>query len=179
MSSEIKTTGIDHKKTKKFIDKVRADIKKHPVVKEMFKEYGVDLSEIDLFPICFAELEVSARTDHGIVYLNTSLIEEDGFDPDAINHYLVHEITHILQQTTGTKPTQGAEQGNYLDNESEIEGFQKQVEYLADTKSEEVAEEYVDQVLDHHDVQKGREKKKDELMDAIARKFEFKMFLET
>lgn len=147
------------------IDKVRENIKKNKVVKDMFNEYEVDISEIDLIPVCFADLDVSARTDHGIIYLSKTLLDEDDPIEQAIDHYLVHEICHFLQQTTGTRPTKGAESGDYLDNEEEIEGFNIQTEFLADTRDESVAEEYVEQVLEHHRL-KGDEKedKRDELL---------------
>ncbi len=167
MASDIKTTGIPQKKLRASIDKVRAKIKSHPVIKKMFEEYGVDIDELDLVPMCFAEIDVSARTDHGIIYYNIELLDsEDGFDDD--DHYVTHEVTHFLQQTTGTKPTKGAEDGEYLDNEYEIEGFQNQVEFMADTQSDDAAEDYIDQVLDHHEIDEGRSAKKEELMDAIA-----------
>lgn len=175
MADGVKTTGIDQKKLRPEIDKIRKKIKKHPVVKKMFDEHDVDISEIDLLPMCFADLDVSARTDHGIIYFNIKLLE-DGFDDD--DHYAVHEITHVLQQTTGNKPTQGSADGDYLDNKYEVEGFQNQVEYMADVKDKDTAEKYVEQVLDHHSVDEGREDKKEELMDAVARNSNFMKLLE-
>ena len=145
------------------INRVKNRIKNHPVVIEMFKEYGVDPEEINLVPMCFADLPVSARTDHGIIYFNFKLLE-DGFEDD--DHYIVHELTHYLQQTTGTRPTKGSDEDDYLDNKEEIEGFQNQTEYLADTRNEDAAEDYVDQVLDHHEVsdKKERDKRKKQLL---------------
>jgi hypothetical protein len=161
MSQEIDLEGIDQKNLRPKIDEIRALIKKHPVVKEMFEEHDVDLNEIDLIPMCFAKLPVSARTEHGIIYFNIKLAE-DGFDND--DHYMVHEITHFLQQTTGDKPTKGSTKETYLDNPAEVEGFQNQTEYLADTRGKEKAEDYVNQVLDHHEVDgKKREEKEEEL----------------
>jgi len=165
---DIETVGIDQKKYRELICKAVSSIKKHHVIKDLFKEYNLDLDEIEIIPICFADIDVSARTDHGCIYLNIKLVE-DGFYVDKIDHYLVHEIVHWAQQTTGTSPTKGAEDGEYLENEYEIEGFQNQVEFMADTQDEKAAEEYVEQVLDHHnmDGQKA-EDKKEELMDCIA-----------
>lgn len=166
MSQEIDLTGIDQKKLRPKIDEIRSLIKKHPVVQEMFRDHGVDLDEIDLIPMCFAKLPVSARTEHGIIYFNIKLLE-DGFDND--DHYMVHEITHFLQQTTGDKPTKGSDADNYLDNPAEVEGFQNQTEYLADTRSKEEAEKYVDQVLDHHEMDgKEREDKEEELSQNVT-----------
>src|SRR3990172_6135604 len=108
MSDDIKTTGIPQKELRQKIEKVRDKIRNHHVVLEMFEDHDVDISEIDLIPMCFADIDVSARTDHGIIYFNINLLDsEDGFDDD--DHYAVHEILHFLQQTTGSKPTKGAE----------------------------------------------------------------------
>lgn len=158
---------IPHKDLLKVIDKVRARIKKHPIVEKMFKDYGVDIDELDLVPMCFSDLEVSARTDHAIIYFNYKLLADNDFEMD--DHYMIHELVHYLQQTTGDRPTKGADDGVYLDNEYEVEGFQNQTEYLAETRSKDEAESYVNQVLDHHDVnnKKEREKRKRELMKLV------------
>jgi hypothetical protein len=108
-------------------------------------------------------MDVSARTDHGIMYFSTKLLEDGDFDKD--DHYFVHEMTHFLQQTTGDKPTPGSDDGEYLDNPAEKEGFQNQTEYLADTRGDLEAEKYVNQVLEHHDVPKRkREQRREELL---------------
>jgi hypothetical protein len=158
MSSEIKTKGIPHKKLRPLIEKVRNRVRQHPVVQKMFKKYKVDLEEIELIPMCFADLDVSARTDHGVMYFSTKLLEDGDFDKD--DHYLVHEMTHFLQQTTGDKPTPGSDEGEYLDNPAEKEGFQNQSEYLAETRGDLAAEKYVNQVLNHHDVKGKSERRK-------------------
>ena len=136
----------------------------------MFKDYDIDIDELDLFPICFADIDVSAKTDHGIIYLNRSHLEDD--DPiEKDDHYLVHELTHVLQQTCGDKPTKGANDGDYLANKYEQEGFQNQSEYIADTRSPEKAEDYIDHVIDYHEVpDKDVEKRKDQLLSTGARK---------
>lgn len=159
----------DRKREKHVLNSVRKNIKNHPVVKKFWcDDYGLDLDEIDLVPMCFADLDVSARTDHGIIYFNRTLLDED------IDHYMTHELVHAAQQTTGTRPTKGADEGDYLDNKEEIEGFQNQTEYLADTRSEEEAEEYIEQVLDHHDVHDDgeRERRKEKLLQ-VARIADF------
>lgn len=163
---EILTKSLPQKELRPLIEKVRARIKKDPIVKRMFEEYDVDVSEIDLIPMCFADLDVSARTDHGIIYFSTKLLEDGDFDDD--DHYLVHEITHFLQQTTGNKPTQGSDEGDYLENPDEIEGFQNQTEYIAKNKGPEEAENYVERVLDHHDLKGKKREDRREALLAIA-----------
>lgn len=167
-----KTKAISRKEQLDLINKMKSKIKDHDVVKQMFKDYDADVSDIDLIPICFKDLDVSARTERGCVYLNNSLLEDD--DLFANDHYLVHELTHALQQAYGDKPTKSSDSGDYLGNKYEQEGFQNQTEYMADTKGEDVAEDYVENLLDHHDVfdKKKREKRKDQLLNIARQNFE-------
>lgn len=139
------------------IDIVKQRVKKSDAVKKVFEKYKLDIDEIDLAPVCFADLDVSARTDHAIIYLNWQLL--DG-DPNNIDHYLAHEFTHFCQQTTGNNPTKGSTDDTYLDNPAEQEGFSAQTEYLSETRDPETAEEYIDQVLLHHNTSKKDIKKR-------------------
>ena len=127
-------------------------IKNSDVIKKLFKEYDIDINEIDLVPVCFKDLDVSARTSHGCIYLNTNLIDTD------FTHYLVHELSHIAQQTTGSKPTKGSNDDDYLDNKDEQEGFQNQTEYIAEEHGARAAEKYIEKVLDHHNVEEDEER---------------------
>jgi hypothetical protein len=151
----------------RMIRKMRNYLKSDSVVQEMFKEYGVDIEEIDLIPMRFGNLDVSAKTDHGIIIFNYKLLTDGDFFKDF--SYGVHEITHWLQQTTGDKPTQSADDGSYLDNPYEQEGFQNQVEYIAKQFGEDEAENYVDDLLEHHDVDGKKEfkEKKETLMSKV------------
>ena len=79
----------------KLIDKVRERIKDSDTVKKMFEEADVDLDIIDLVPMTFSDLEVSARTDHGVIYFNFSLLDDGDFEHD--DHYMVHELKHFLK----------------------------------------------------------------------------------
>lgn len=78
----------------------------------------------------------------------------------------MHEITHWLQQTTGSKPTKSSDDGNYLDNPFEQEGFQNQISYIADNFGEGEAEEYVDHLLDYHEAD-SKDERKEELMAKV------------
>jgi len=147
---------------------LKKKIKDHDIVREMFKKYKVDIDELDLVPMAFIDLDVSARTDHGIIYLSDKLLEDD--QPLNDDHYLVHELTHMLQQTTGDQPTTGGESGDdYVSNKYEVEGFQNQTEYISDEYGDETAETYVDKVLDHHKLKgKKREERKDVLLQLAS-----------
>ena len=55
------------------INRGKKYLKNNKIMQDSFKEYGIDINEIDLIPTCFADLEVSAKTAHAIVYLNYKL----------------------------------------------------------------------------------------------------------
>ena len=150
----------------RLIKKIKNRIKSDPVMLRVFAEYDIDINEIDYIPTYFADLDVSAKTDHGIVYLNYKLLQDD-FDNMDVS-YFVHEYSHWLQQTTGDKPTKSSDDGDYLQNPYEQEGFQNQVEYIAEQFGKDEAEEYVDHLLDHHDVNDKEDK--EELEDVLMEK---------
>lgn len=158
---------LPYKSLNRMIKKMREYLKTNEVVQKMFKEYKVDLSEIDLIPIMFGNLEVSAKTDHGVIILNYKLLTDGDFFKDF--SYGVHEITHWLQRTTGEKATQSSDDGDYLDNPYEREGFANQVEYIAEQFGDGEAEQYVDDLLEHHEVESPKEikEKKEALMSKV------------
>lgn len=140
-------------------------LKNDPVVIDMFKDFGTNIEEIDLIPICFVDdLEVSARTEHGIVYLNSRL--KDNFKENY--HYVPHELGHNRQQTTGDKPTKGSTDDNYLDNKYEQEGFQYQTEYISEHEGPEKAEQYIEKVMDHHQIPESEQEKTKEKLLSTA-----------
>jgi len=156
-----------YKTLSRLIKKMREFLKKDPVVQDMFKKYDVDIEEIDYIPMMFGDIDVSAKTDHGIIIYNYKLLTDRDFFEDF--SYGVHEMTHWLQQTTGNKPTKSSDEGDYLENPYEQEGFQNQIEYIAEHFGDEEAEKYVDHLLDHHDVDDDnrREELEDVLMEKI------------
>lgn len=158
---------MPYRSLNRMLKKLREYLKKDEVVIKMFKEYDVDIEEIDYIPMKFGNLDVSAKTDHGIIIYSWRLLTDGDFFKDF--SYGVHEMTHWLQQTTGTKPTQSSDEGSYLDNPFEQEGFQNQVEFIANRDGEEEAEVYVDDLLEHHEIEseKEKEEKKETLMAKI------------
>lgn len=158
---------LPYKSLNRMIKKMREFLKQDSVTQKMFKEYGVDIEEIDFIPMMFGNIDVSAKTDHGIIIYNYKLLTDGDFFKDF--SYGVHEMTHWLQQTTGDKPTQSADDGSYLDNPYEQEGFQNQIEYIAKQFGEGEAENYVDDLLDHHEVESKKEveEKKETLMSKV------------
>jgi hypothetical protein len=157
---------LPYRSLNRMIKKMKNYLKNDETVKKMFKKYKVDLEEIDYIPMRFGKLDVSAKTDHGVIIFNYKLLMDGDFFKDF--SYGTHEITHWLQQTTGTKPTQSSDDGNYLDNPFEEEAFQNQVSYIDDNFGEEEAEDYVDNLLDHHEVEEDKvEDKKETLMSKV------------
>ncbi len=134
----------------KLIDRAKKYLKNDKTIKKMCDEHGVDVDFLDDIPVMFDNIEVSAKTSHGIVILNYALLQDGDFFKDY--SYLCHEISHVLDQCLGQGPTQGADDGFYLDNKFEQKGFQNQLEYIANNSGKEHAYSYVDKVLNHHDV---------------------------
>jgi len=143
----------------RMIDKAKSYIKNDDVMKGVCKEYNINVDIVDYIPTKFGELDVSARTDHGVVTLSYKLLCDGDFFKDY--SYLIHEYTHVLQQCFGEKPTKSADAG-YLDNPHEQEAFQNQIEYIADELGNHEADKYVDRLLDHHDINDQEERKEKE-----------------
>lgn len=150
----------------KLIDRAKKFLKTNDVFHDMCEKYGVSTSIIDVIPVKFGDLEVSARTEKGVITLNYKLLCDGDFFNDY--HYLIHECEHYLQQCLGDKPTKGADDGDYLHNPFEQEGFQRQVEFLDHQHGKEEAENYVDHLLDHHNRKgKDRNELKETLMEKV------------
>jgi hypothetical protein len=150
----------------KLIERAKKYLKTNEVFQDMCKEYGVDTDIVYLIPIKFGDLDVSARTERGVITLNYKLLCDGDFFKDY--HYLVHECEHYLQQCYGERSTKGADDGDYLSNSFEQEGFQRQLEYIDDEFGEDEAENYVNHLLDHHDKDgKDRNELKEVLMEKV------------
>lgn len=147
-----------------YLPKILRALKKNKVVKDMFEEFGVGAAAIQDMPIDFADLDVSAKTKDGKVYLNNKLLEDGDFWEDL--HYIVHEACHYLQQLTGEVFDYGdLEAYEYLDKPTEIEAFQCQIKFIDDYKGADAAKDYLEDLLDHHEYSgAARNKKRRELM---------------
>lgn len=158
---------LPYKTLNRMIKKLKEYLRTDETTLKMFKEYKVDIAELEYIPMMFGNIDVSAKTDHGIIIYNYRLLMDGDFFKDF--SYGVHEMTHWLQQTTGSKATISSDEGSYLDNPYEQEGFQNQVVYIADQFGEEEAENYVDDLLDHHDIDSKKEikDKKETLMAKV------------
>ncbi len=149
----------------RFINQAKKHLKNDDTMKEIFAKYDEDIDIIDYIPTMFGNLDVSAKTNHGVVILSYKLLTSNFKDNYS---YLVHEYQHWADQCLGTKPTASSEGDNYLDNKHEEKAFQQQVKYIADVDGDDEAEEYVDNLLEYHEVDEDDVKdKKDTLMSEV------------
>lgn len=147
-----------------FIQQIKDKLKSDQTIIDICSKYKMDTDDLDLAPIKFDDIDVSAKTDKCVITLNWNLLEKN--NRYQIPHYITHEFTHFCQQSN--EPTQSADDGDYLMNPSEQEAFQFQIKYIDDQFGEDKAEDYTNQVLDHHDeTGKERDKKQDILMKKI------------
>ena len=151
----------------RMINKAKKYLLTDPTWQKVCEEYSEEPDIIDLIPTMFGDLKVSAKTDHGVVILNYQLLTDGDFFKDY--SYLIHEYTHWFQRCYGKEATQSSNDGDYLDNPFEQEGFSNQVKYIADQFGEPEAEKYVDNLLEHHQVEDEDEvkKKKEVLMSRV------------
>lgn len=148
------------------INKIKEELKKEPIVKRMFKQYGRDLNEIDKVSIKFAPLDVSAKTVNGHIYLNEKMKDDDY---KSYRHYIVHELTHYLQHTSDKcLDEEPITDDNYLDNPSEQEAFQNQLEYKEKTEPKQEVEDYLKQLFDRYDL--DRDERKEKLKELLPNK---------
>ena len=131
------------------LEEIREIAKSDENIIAKFKEYGLPLSDIDKVDISFVELDTSARTKDRKIMLNELMLEPGyGIDPAE---YLVHELVHYLQQSTGYDLASEAND-DYLDKESELEAFDVQIDYKRESEGDDAAEEYVEDLVEHHEL---------------------------
>jgi hypothetical protein len=150
----------------RLINKMKSYIKTDPTLIDIFNKYNISIDELEFIPMKFGDIDVSAKTDHGVIIFSYRLLTDGDFFKDY--SYAIHELSHYAQQTTGNKPTKGSADGNYLDNPYEIEGFQNQIEYIAHEFGEHEANKYVENLLNHHNI-KDKEEKKDKKEELLAK----------
>ena len=146
------------------IAEMKDKVKKDPDVIKKFQEYNVPINDIDKVYVDFKELPVSAKTKNKKIYLNIAMLDPKTQIKDP-SHYLAHELTHYLQQRTGNTEGHNAVD-EYLDKPTEQEAFALQLDYKERHEGKEEADEYLENLLDHHDYHgKERKEKRKELKD--------------
>lgn len=147
------------------ISEIRSHLLNDEMISEILDEYNLDRDFILGVPISFEDLDVSAKTVNAEIKLSNKLLKKSF---DIILRYAVHEFVHAAQHATGKKELKTDKAEDYLDKETEIEAFQYQIKFDADNRGEEEAEEYVDELLEYHDIGDGeRKEKKKELMEEV------------
>jgi hypothetical protein len=122
---------------------------------EKCKKYNKDVNLVDSVKISFdPNLDVSAKTVNGEIFLNDKLFDRDW---DTQMRYVVHEMVHVMQQESG-KVKEKVDKDDYLDDENEQEAFTSQISYMCDHDTPEEVQQYIEDLLTHHDI-KGKERK--------------------
>lgn len=149
-------------KAKTDLEYIREALKKEPIVIRMFKKNKRDINEIDNVSIQFdKDLEVSAKTINGDIFLNAKMLEEDWKD---YYHYLIHELSHYCDHKNNVC-NENSKNVDYLDNPEEIKAFENQLQYREKTEGPDVVNEYIKELFDKHDIPKDeRPEKKKELL---------------
>lgn len=147
----LKLKTIAKSKQETLIETVKELLKKSPVVKAMFEEFKVPIDQINEVSIEFSPLDVSAKTKDKKIYLNDKFLKDGEFVEEL--HYIVHELTHYLQQVFGeVRHYPDLENLDYLDKPTEIEAFQYQINFMSDQYGEDRAKEYVDDLIEFHEL---------------------------
>ena len=135
---------------------MKRQLKKEDPFLDKCKKYNRDPDFVDSVKISFEPLDVSAKTINGDIIINEQLL--DAGDWDDIMRYVVHEMTHVMQQEAG-KVDGVIDEADYLEDENEIEAFNAQMEYMDEHVPKEELQEYLENLLDHHGVE-GKERRK-------------------
>ncbi len=160
---------ISKKNLLRIIGLAKHHLKKSLVVQDMFSVYDVPLDYIDDIAVAFDDIDVSAKTIKGCVYLSFRLLESSDFITE-ISVYMVHEFDHVLRQIMSDKATKNTDKEdgeNYLLSSEEREAFKVQIDYMEDELGEMKANDYVEHLLDYHDINdsKTRRETKEDLLD--------------
>lgn len=148
--------------TIEILAKIKRELRNNDIAKEICKEHGFDIDIIDGIPFEFVDnLEASAKTVNSAIQLNSSLLDEEF---EVMMRYSIHELVHALQhmKLEGLEIDEAEE---YLDRSDEIEAFQYQISYEAEERGQDVAEEYVDDLIEYHEIPlDSRDDKREELL---------------
>ena len=161
IASKQKKNSLMDKMT--LLSKIRKALINDKIAKKICKEKGVGEWFLKGVPIDFGEIKPSAKTVDSSIILNNKLMDKPF---NIMMRYVIHELTHSIQHVQDQESKRDTEE--YLDRPTEIEAFKNQIEYDADKRGEDKAEEYVDGLLDFHDIKgKERKDKKDELLEDL------------
>lgn len=161
-----------HERIKRISDKynnrikdLKELIKKDDIYINKCKEYGKNINFIDDVNVSFSDdLDVSAKTINGEIILNGKLFNQE---ITIQIRYLQHELVHVLQQASG-KVNGKTEKEDYLDDKNEQEAFSTQIAYMCEHDTPEQIVDYIENLLDHHDIHgKERKEKAKKILDNL------------
>lgn len=155
---------VDLEDEVEILTKIRQELKEEPTAKKIFKDFGKDMDFLDGIPIDISdEIDVSAKTVNSRIILNKKLLDEPF---EILMRYAVHELVHALQHMETSDADDPYSQHEYLDRPDELEAFQYQIEYDKNNRGENEVVEYVEELLDYHDIpEHEQEEKKSELLE--------------
>jgi hypothetical protein len=159
------------RKIKEKID-ILADLKEalksNKIAKKILKKFSLESDIIDGMVLKFdEELDVTAKTINGEVALNENLFQKSF---ETIMRYVIHEFVHVCQHIKNQKgkTKKSKTDDTYLDNPEELEAFKWQTLYTKDAEGMDSVEEYLEELMDYHDVpEKKQEDKIEELKDYL------------
>ena len=140
-------------KQQQFIKKLKEMVKKEKAMIEKAKEYDKGIDFIDDVDISYDDLDVSAKTVNGEIFLNNKLFESGDMCDNV--RYVVHELTHCLQQESGSVDGVTSKE-NYLKDPNEIEAFKTQGEVMDDLGQD--TQEYFEHLVEYHGLE-GKERR--------------------
>ncbi|MAG24544.1 hypothetical protein CMI47_03095 [Candidatus Pacearchaeota archaeon] len=147
------------------LSKIRTSLMNDSVAKEICEENNMGVWFLASVPISFEDLDVTAKTVNGNITLNPKLMKKSF---KIIMRYVIHELVHAIQHVKDYGTKQDDKRKDYLNREDEIEAFQYQVKFDEQTRGEDKAEEYVDGLLDFHDIPSDQKRdKKEEIMEKV------------
>lgn len=145
-----------------YLTRIREALVSDQIAKIICDDMGFEHKILAGVPIRFEELDVSAKTVNSNISLNPKLMSKSF---DIVMRYVIHELVHCFQHVkkyNKNKNNSIRDNEDYLDNDDEIEAFQWQIKYDEESRGEEEAEEYVDNLLEYHNVpKKDRDDKKE------------------
>lgn len=146
-----------------YLARIRESLVNDQIAKIICEDMGFEHKILTGIPIRFEDLDVSAKTVNSNISLNPKLMNKSF---DIVMRYVIHELVHCFQHVKNfnkKKDNNSKDDEDYLDDKNEIEAFQWQIKYDEESRGEDEAEEYVDELLEYHDVPKKERDDKKEL----------------
>ena len=149
-----------------FLKNIRIFLMNDDIANEICNEFGYDKDIILGVPLSFSDdIDVAAKTLNGEMMINENLIDEK---QEILFRYIIHELVHVFQHMQNKSERDPYPNKDYLDRPDEIEAFQFQIEFDEETRGENDAVEYVEELVDYHEVPESKQDaKEDELMKKV------------